>query len=73
MELILAGPVSWSRLIGERLAALVLGVLVITAGRPDRDRVHRAADGFAARGDPAALQPASAPAAGFAVTLTRAA
>jgi ABC-2 type transport system permease protein len=32
VELILAGPVSWSRLIGERLAALDLGVLVITAG-----------------------------------------
>jgi ABC-2 type transport system permease protein len=32
VELILAGPVSWSRLIGERLAALVLGVLVITGG-----------------------------------------
>ena len=32
VELILAGPVSWPRLIGERLAALVAGVLVITAG-----------------------------------------
>ena len=32
VELILAGPVSWPRLISERLAALVVGVLVITAG-----------------------------------------
>ena len=32
VELILAGPVSWPRLIGERLAALVAGVLAITAG-----------------------------------------
>jgi ABC-2 type transport system permease protein len=32
VELILAGPVSWPRLIGERLAALAAGVLVITAG-----------------------------------------
>jgi putative exporter of polyketide antibiotics len=32
VELIPAGPVSWPRLIGERLAALVAGVLVITAG-----------------------------------------
>ncbi len=30
--LILAAPVSWTRLIGERLAALAVGVLVITAG-----------------------------------------
>ena len=32
VELILAGPVSWPRLIGQRLAALAAGVLVITAG-----------------------------------------
>jgi ABC-2 type transport system permease protein len=32
VELILAGPVSWPRLIAERLAALAVGVLVITAG-----------------------------------------
>jgi ABC-2 type transport system permease protein len=32
VELILAGPVSWPRLIGERLTALAAGVLVITAG-----------------------------------------
>ncbi len=31
-ELILAGPVSWPRLIGERLVALTGGVLVITVG-----------------------------------------
>jgi ABC-2 family transporter len=31
-ELILAGPASWPRLIGERLAALAAGILVITAG-----------------------------------------
>jgi ABC-2 type transport system permease protein len=32
VELILAGPVSWPRLIGERLVVLAVGVLVITAG-----------------------------------------
>ena len=32
VELILAGPVSWPRLIGERLAALIVGILAITAG-----------------------------------------
>lgn len=32
VELMLSGPVSWPRLIGERLVALVVGVLVITAG-----------------------------------------
>lgn len=32
VELILAAPVSWPRLIAERLAALLGGVLVITAG-----------------------------------------
>ena len=32
VELILAAPVSWPRLISERLAALAVGILVITAG-----------------------------------------
>ena len=32
VELILAGPVSWPRLVGERLAALITAVAVITAG-----------------------------------------
>ncbi len=32
VELILSAPVSWPRLIGERLGALMVGVLVITAG-----------------------------------------
>jgi ABC-2 type transport system permease protein len=32
VELILAGPVSWSRLVGERLLALIVGVAAITAG-----------------------------------------
>ncbi|MGE5131782.1 MAG: ABC transporter permease subunit [Gemmatimonadota bacterium] len=32
VELVLAAPVSWPRLVGERLAALLAGVLVITAG-----------------------------------------
>ncbi len=32
VELVLAGPVSWPRLIAQRLAALVVEVLVITAG-----------------------------------------
>jgi ABC-2 type transport system permease protein len=32
VELVLAGPVSWSRLVGERLLALAVGVTLITAG-----------------------------------------
>jgi len=32
VELILAGPVSWTRLVWERLLALVIGVAAITAG-----------------------------------------
>ncbi len=32
VEFILAGPVSWPRLVGERLAALIAGVVAITAG-----------------------------------------
>lgn len=32
VELILAGPVSWPRLVAQRLAALIMEVLVITAG-----------------------------------------
>lgn len=31
VEMVLAGPVSWSRLVWERLIALVVGVVVVTA------------------------------------------